>query len=86
MRGGGHGLLGWAATLLIVVAYAHVLLELTAAVLALALAVGLLTTPARDALLGRARQCGLPGRRRCAAVVIDRPPPATARGRDRASG
>ena len=86
MRGAGHGPVGWAATLLIAVAYAHVLLELAAAVLAVAVAVRLLTAPARDALLGRARRCGLPGRRRCEAVVIDRPPPATSRDRDRVSG
>jgi len=34
----GHHPLGWAATLLIAVAYAHVLLELAAAVLAVAVA------------------------------------------------
>jgi len=86
MRGGGHGPLGWAATLLIAVAYAHALPELAAAVLALTVAVRLLTAPARDALLGRAHSSGLSGRRRCAAVGIDRRPPVTARGRDRAGG
>ena len=77
--------LGWAATLLIAVAYAHVLLELAAAVLAIAVAVRLLTAPACELLSARARRSGLPGRRRCDAVVIDRRPAMTARGRDHAS-
>ena len=38
MRGAGHGPVGWAATLLTAVAYAHVMLELAAAVLAVAVA------------------------------------------------
>ena len=77
--------LGWAATMLIAVAYAHVLLELAAAVLAIAVAVRLLTAPACELLSARARRSGLPGRRRCDAVVIDRRPAMTARGRDHAS-
>ena len=42
----GHNPVGWAATLLIAVAYAHVLLELAAAVLAVAVAGRLLLSPA----------------------------------------
>jgi hypothetical protein len=81
----GHNPVGWAATMLIAVAYAHVLLELAAAVLAVAVAVRLvLLAPARDLLCGRPRRCGLPGRHRCEAVLIDRRPATTARGRDRA--
>jgi hypothetical protein len=73
--------------MLLAVAYAHVLLELAAAVLALSVAVRLLLAAAtRDLLSGRARRCGLPGQWRCDAVVIDRPPAATARHRDRAGG
>jgi hypothetical protein len=83
----GHNPVGWAATMLIAVAYAHVLLELAAAVLAVAVAVRLvLLAPARDLLYGRARRCGLPGRRRCEAVVIDRRPASSDRGRDRVGG
>ena len=77
--------LGWAATMLIAVAYAHVLLELAAAVLAIAVAARLLTAPARELLSARARRSGLPGRRRREVVVIDRQPAMTARGRDHAS-
>ena len=40
----GHNPVGWAATLLIAVAYAHVLLELAGAVLAVAVAVRLLVS------------------------------------------
>jgi hypothetical protein len=46
----GHSPFGWAATLLIAVAYAHVLLKLAAAVLALAVAVRLLVSPARTVM------------------------------------
>ena len=77
--------LGWAATMLIAVAYAHVLLELAAAVLAIAVAVRLLTAPPCELLSARARRSGLPGRRRSDAVVSDRRPAMTARGRDHAS-
>ena len=77
--------LGWAATILIAVAYAHVLLELAAAVLAIAVAVRLLTAPACELLSARARRSGLAGRWRCDAVVIDRRPAMTARSRDHAS-
>ena len=77
--------LSWAATMLIAVAYAHVLLELAAAVLAIAVAVRQLTAPAHELLFARARRNGLPGRRRCDAVVSDRRPAMTARGRDHAS-
>ena len=43
--------------MLIAVAYAHVLLELAAAVLAVAVAVRLLVSPVRGALCERARRC-----------------------------
>ena len=75
----GHNAAGWAATLLIAVAYAHLLLELAGAVLAVAVAVRLLLSPAGDAL--RARECRQLGRRRPpVAVVIER---RTAKGPDR---
>jgi hypothetical protein len=54
---GQHTPVGWAATMLIAVAYAHVLLELSAAVLAVAVAVRLLVSPARGVLCERARRC-----------------------------
>jgi len=83
IRRHGSSPLGWAATVLLAVAYAHVLLELAAAVLALSLAVRLLLAAAtRDLLIGRARPCGLPGRRRCDAVLIDRQPTTAAHRRD----
>ena len=67
----GHNPAGWAATLLIAVAYAHLLLELAGAVLAVAVAVRLLLSPAGDAL--RARECRQLGRRRSpVALVIER--------------
>lgn len=69
----GHNALGWAATLLIAVAYAHVLLELAAAVLAVAVAARLLLSLMRTALCARARECRLPGGRHVA-LVIDRQP------------
>ena len=69
----GHHPVGWAATLLIAVAYAHVLLELAAAVLAVAVAMRLLLAPASD--LVRARHCAQLGRRRWpVALVIERRP------------
>ena len=69
----GHNPAGWAATLLIAVAYAHVLLEIAAAVLAVAVAVRLLLSPASEAL--RARECRQLGRRRSpTALVIERRP------------
>ena len=43
--------------MLIAVAYVHVLLELAAAVLAVAVAVRLLASPVRDVLYERARRC-----------------------------
>jgi len=52
---GHHNPVGWVATILIAVAYAHVLLELAAAVLAVAVAVRLLVSPARGGL--RERVC-----------------------------
>ena len=58
---GHHSPVGWAATMLIAVAYAHVLLELAAAVLAIAVAVRLLTSPARELLSERARRSGCRG-------------------------
>jgi len=45
-----HNPLAWAATMLLAVAYAHVILELAAAVLGVALAVRLLASPARSVL------------------------------------
>jgi hypothetical protein len=54
---GHHNPIGWAATMLIAVAYAHVLLELSAAVLAVAVAVRLLLSPARGVLCERAHRC-----------------------------
>jgi hypothetical protein len=67
----GHNPVGWAATLLIAVAYAHVLLELAAAVLAVAVAARLLVSPARELIAARRyRRLG----RRWAAPVIERPP------------
>ena len=68
----GHNPVGWAATLLIAVAYAHVLLELAAAVLAVAVAARLLLSPARE-LIGARRYRRL-GRRWAAASVVERPP------------
>jgi hypothetical protein len=69
----GHHPLGWAATLLIAVAYANVLLELAGAVLAVAVAVRLLIAPARD--LVRPRHCAQLARRRWPpAPVIERRP------------
>ena len=43
--------------MLIAVAYVHVLLELSAAVLAVAVAVRLLVSPVRDVVCERARRC-----------------------------
>jgi hypothetical protein len=72
MRGHGHMPLGWAATVLIAVAYAHVLLELAAAVLAVAIAIRLLAvSPVRETLAGRLRRCRLLDRRGCRAAVIE---------------
>ncbi len=69
----GHKPVGWAATLVIAVAYAHVLLELAGAVLAIAVAMRLLLSPARD--LARARDCRQLGRRRLpVALVFERRP------------
>jgi hypothetical protein len=68
----GHNPVGWAATLLIAVAYAHVLLELAAAVLAVAVAARLLLSPARELISGRrGRRLGW---RWQAAPAIERPP------------
>ena len=47
---GHHNPIGRAATMLIAVAYAHVLLELSAAVLAVAVALRLLASPVRGVL------------------------------------
>ena len=69
----GHSPVGWAAALLIAVAYAHVLLELAAAVLAVVVATRLLLSPAREFL--RARDCRLLGWRRWpVALVVERRP------------
>ena len=69
-----HSPVGWAATLLIAIAYAHVLLELAAAVLAVAVAARLLLSPARD-LIG-ARRCPRLGRRWADAPAVEPRPPA----------
>jgi hypothetical protein len=68
---GHHSPIGWAATMLIAVAYAHVLLELAAAVLAIAVAVRLLVSPVRGVLCERARRCWALDRRG-QVVVVDR--------------
>ena len=68
---GHHSPIGWAATMLIAVAYAHVLLELAAAVLAVAVAVRLLVSPVRDVLYERACRCRVI-RRRPEVMVADR--------------
>jgi hypothetical protein len=75
----GHSPVGWAATMLIAVAYAQVLLELAGAVLAVAIAARLLLSPMRTALCNRARDCGVRGRRHLTLVMERRP----ARERDR---
>jgi hypothetical protein len=69
---GHHNPLGWAATLLIAVACAHLLLELAAAVLAVAVGVRLLlVSPVREALSGGARR-RLLGRPRYEVVLVRR--------------
>jgi hypothetical protein len=60
---GHHSPIGWAATMLLAVAYAHVLLELAAAVLAVAVAVRLLVSPVRGVLYERAGRCRVIHRR-----------------------
>ena len=70
---GRHTPLGWAAVLLIAVAYAHVLLELAGAVLVVAVAVRLLLAPARDLVRAHDR-AQLGGRRLPVALVIERRP------------
>ena len=68
-----HNPLSWAATLLIAVAYAHVILGIAAAILAVALGLRLLlVVPVRDALTERARR-RLPERPRSAVVIECRP-------------
>ena len=57
--------------MLIAVAYAHVLLELAAAVLAVAVAVRLLVSPVRDVLYERACRCRVI-HRRPEVMVVDR--------------
>ena len=57
--------------MLIAVAYVHVLLELAAAVLAVAVAVRLLVSPVRDVLYERARRCRVI-HRRPEVMVVDR--------------
>jgi len=59
--------------MLLAVAYAHVPLELAAAVLAVAVTVRLLVSPARELLGGRARRCLLPDRRAEVIAVDHRP-------------
>ena len=68
----GHNPVGWAATLVIAVAYAHVLLELAAAVLAVAVAGRLLLSPGRE-LIATRRYRRL-DRRWTAASVVERAP------------
>jgi hypothetical protein len=53
MRGHGSHPLGWTALALVVVSYAHVILEMAAAGLALAIAVRILGCPARAAFADR---------------------------------
>ena len=77
-----HNPIGWAATMLIAVAYAHVLLELAAAVLAVAVAVRLLVSPVRGALGERARRCRALDRRGHV-IAVDR---RSANERDRRPG
>jgi hypothetical protein len=67
---GHHDPIAWAATMLIAVAYAHVLFELAAAVLVVAVAVRLLVSPARGGLREPARRA-LDHRNRV--KVVDRP-------------
>ena len=81
MRGLGSHPLGWATTLLIAVAYAHVLLEIAAAVLAVAIGVRLLIGPGRSGLEMSARRRGLLDRPWCRVVIQRRP--ASERERDR---
>ena len=69
---GHHNPIGWTATMLIAVAYAHVLLELSAAVLAVAVAVRLLLSPVRGVLCERARRCRVIHRRPEVMVVDHR--------------
>ena len=57
--------------MLIAVAYVHVLLELAAAVLAVAVAVRLLVSPVRGVLCERVRRC-LVIHRRPEVMVVDR--------------
>ena len=57
--------------MLIAVAYVHVLLELAAAVLAVAVAVRLLASPVRDVVFERACRCRVI-RRRAEVIVADR--------------
>lgn len=65
-----HNPVGWAATLLIAVAYAHVLLELAAGVLAVAVAVRLLVAPTRE-LIGARRYRRLGRRWQAASRATD---------------
>jgi hypothetical protein len=58
--------------LLLTVAYAHGLLELVGAVLAIAIAVRLLGRPARNAIGDRVRAARLLDRARCRAAADDR--------------
>jgi hypothetical protein len=65
----GSSPLGWVAALLIAVAYAHVLLELAGGVLAVAIGVRLLISPAGRVLRHRARQRDLLWHAACRAAV-----------------
>lgn len=67
-----HNPLGWAATLLITVAYTHVILEIAAAILAVAVGVRLLlVSPVRHAISGQHRP--LLDRPRFTVVIERRP-------------
>jgi hypothetical protein len=81
---GGHGShpLGWTVLALVVVAYAHVILEHATAGLALAIALGILGGPARAALVDRLAHCqGRLGRRGRDVVTGERSTSGSARGR-----
>ena len=68
---GHHSPVGLTATMLFAVAYVHVLLEPSAAVLAVAVAVRLLVSPVRDVVRERARRC-MVIHRRPELMVVDR--------------
>ena len=67
----GHNPLGWAATLLIAVAYAHLTLEIAAAILVVAVGVRLL--PVRHAISGHHHHRRLLDRPRFTVAIERRP-------------